>query len=73
MQANRLQRPVNCFRYVAVRQVQRFPRARKLQERIDEVGHQIYSDAHLLVQLFTLCGGEMTVHQELGIGHDRCE
>ena len=70
MQADRLNRPLDRFRDVAVSGVQRFAGAGEFEQGIDEVGHQVHAGPNFLIQLLALRRREVTVAQEFGVGDD---
>jgi len=64
---------LDCFQDVALRGVQGLARARKFEQGINEVRHQVYPGSNLLVEFLALRGSEMTVSQEFGVGDNSSE
>ena len=50
--------------------IERLAGAGELEQRVDEIGHQIHARANFLIQLFALRGREMAVAEEFGVGDD---
>ena len=57
--------------HIGMSEPQRLPGTRKLQKRVDQVGHLIHCDANFLIEFLALLGGQPALTEELGIGDDR--
>ena len=71
MQADGLHRPLNGLHHVPIGGRQRLARARELQQRVDEIGHEIHARPYFLIEFLALHGSQMAVDQEFRVGDDR--
>src|SRR5581483_2424660 len=70
MKADSLYRALDGFGYVAVGRCQRFAGTGELEQRIDEIGHEVHAGPHFLVEFLALRWGETGIAEEFRVGDD---
>src|SRR6202051_2362133 len=71
MQAHRLHGSLHRFHHARVSWGHRFSGSRKLKQRVDKIGHLVYTGPNLLIELLPLRGRQAAVTKKLRISHNR--